>query len=345
MEVYLQVLSPPPPGSLKLLESIQQFYEIIIKNDEIINVSKQHHYMKVHLHIDSAGKLPNRVIIDPVSKLGHFGYLRDTSVGSMEDISARSNMNMTNMSRMNSLEPFPHRAHLSQPCKMVDHLQEAQLLATAYPTWLLLAEIYLNPKDIILRLARARTLPSLLWVCISRCMYPVQPPLLYHRCSHIVQWPNYRFKFLFSCKDMSFSYKQSILSTLTPANNVHSSHPLLFRMVCIALFTLYKGDLFHWKPSLRRLFPPQAGTHATQIPWDPTNQPYFIPSITTCLLCGQNQNPRQLLLPLWIQQDIRFKQGRVNDTPPPPLASTQKPKCPRGLVVYFFFFWVYSKQI
>lgn len=40
---------------------IQEFYKIIIRNYEVINSSKLHYYLKVHLHIDSAGHLPNRV--------------------------------------------------------------------------------------------------------------------------------------------------------------------------------------------------------------------------------------------------------------------------------------------
>lgn len=32
-----------------------------MRNYEIINSSTQHYYMKVHLHIDSAGDLPSRV--------------------------------------------------------------------------------------------------------------------------------------------------------------------------------------------------------------------------------------------------------------------------------------------
>ena len=52
-----------------------------MRNCEIINLSKQHYYIKVHLHIDSAGNLPNRVGIDPGNKLGHVRYLSNTAVG------------------------------------------------------------------------------------------------------------------------------------------------------------------------------------------------------------------------------------------------------------------------
>lgn len=48
-------------GCLKFLKSIEECYRTIIRNYEIISLSKQHHYMKIYLHIDSARHLPNRV--------------------------------------------------------------------------------------------------------------------------------------------------------------------------------------------------------------------------------------------------------------------------------------------
>jgi hypothetical protein len=48
-------------GGLRLLVTIWEFYKIIIRNYEIIILSIQHYYMKVHLHMDSAGNLTNRV--------------------------------------------------------------------------------------------------------------------------------------------------------------------------------------------------------------------------------------------------------------------------------------------
>lgn len=77
--------------------------------------------MKVYLHTDSAGNLPNRVGINPGNKLGHVRYLREH--GKHTRIS----------SGMTALGSLPHRAQPSQPCKMVGQLQEVQLHATVCP--------------------------------------------------------------------------------------------------------------------------------------------------------------------------------------------------------------------
>lgn len=37
--------------AIKLLESIQEFDEIIIRNYEIISTSKKHYYIKAHFHV------------------------------------------------------------------------------------------------------------------------------------------------------------------------------------------------------------------------------------------------------------------------------------------------------
>lgn len=211
------------------------------------------------------------------------------------------------------------------------------------------AEISPNPENLVLRLAGIRTLPSFSAPASSGTCSLYNP----HLCTlGVVAWsggqiigltsslPGRRFP---ESAWNSYSYKQSIPSTLTPINKVHSSTPkysLRFtkiflppiKMICFSENCLWEG----YSPPPLKLMP-------TEILWDPLTQPCFIPSIPAFLLWGQKQNPRLQLLPNMDSTGpvVWAWTGEGRPFPPLPVESAQNHKYPRGLVVYVFLlcFW------
>jgi hypothetical protein len=75
---------------LKLLVSVYELYIIIIRNYEITNSCAQHYYIKVHLHIDPSGNVPNLVVYCP-------GIIKPGNNDKISISAARSNPGMKSL--------------------------------------------------------------------------------------------------------------------------------------------------------------------------------------------------------------------------------------------------------
>lgn len=112
-----------------LLEWIQDFYKIIIRIYEIINLSKQQYYMKVHLHIDSVGNLHNSGTWCPgIIRLWYSGRERHMS---------SEKQSWHEVCGVHASQIIP----TTTMQKMVSHPQKTPVLAIAFPAWLLSANI------------------------------------------------------------------------------------------------------------------------------------------------------------------------------------------------------------
>jgi hypothetical protein len=59
-----------------------------------------------------------------------------------------------------------------------------------------------NHKNLILRQAGVRTVLSLLWVCMDIACSTIPTSVPLEVVAYVARWPNYKFDFLYSYKDM-----------------------------------------------------------------------------------------------------------------------------------------------